>query len=90
MRTTIDIEEALLSDLKVRAGQLGVPLRSLINSALRRGLNTPDQSSSANSYQCPTFPMGQPVAGGINLDKALSLAEALEDQEIAHELETRK
>jgi hypothetical protein len=34
--------------------------------------------------------MGHPVARGINMDKALSLAEALEDQEIAHELETRK
>jgi hypothetical protein len=34
--------------------------------------------------------MGQPVSGNINLDKALHLAETLEDLEIAHELETRK
>ena len=90
MRTTIDIEEALLSDLKERAGQLGVPLKSLINSTLRRGLTMSDQSPKSMTYRCPTFSMGQPVSGGINLDKALNLAEALEDQEIAHELETRK
>jgi hypothetical protein len=34
--------------------------------------------------------MGQLVWGRVNLDKALNLADALQDQEIARELETRK
>jgi hypothetical protein len=37
----------------------------------------------------PTFEMGDPLPG-VNLDKALSLASALEDEEISRKLVLRK
>lgn len=88
MRTTVRIDDALLRELKGRAQRDGVSLTKLINSVLKRGINMPTEgNASSRSYREKTFSMGKPL---VNLDKALALAAALEDEEIRDKLERRK
>jgi hypothetical protein len=88
MRTTVDIEAGLLKRLRVAARQRGVTVKELLNSLLRRGLDDQPPPRRAR-YRCPSYSMGAPVAG-VNLDKALRLAAAMEDEETARELTLRK
>jgi len=88
MRTTVDIESGLLQRLRREALRRRVPFKHLLNKLLRQGLDAPPPSP-AGRYRCPTFSMGTP-APTLDLDKALGLAAALEDEEIARELQLRK
>ena len=87
MRTTIDIENDLLKELKKAASKSGVSLRDAVNSVLRAGLRSAGKAKESKPYTCPTFSMGQPT---IRLDKALALSDALEDAEVVREMELRK
>lgn len=89
MRTTLDIDADLLKRLRLEAHRRGVPLKHLLNMALRRGLAEPSETRRRSRYRCPTFSLGPPRPG-LDLDKALALAAALEDDEVAMELERRK
>lgn len=87
MRTTINIDDDLLRQLKREAHRSHTPLRQLVNTALRRGVAESVRRPAKGPYSCPTFSMGNPQ---INLDKALALAAGLEDAEVLRELELRK
>ena len=87
MRTTLNIDDDLVRQLKQVAHKSRTPLRQLVNAALRRGLTSLQPTRSTQRYVCPTFNMGKPV---VNLDKALALAASLEDNEVLRELELRK
>jgi hypothetical protein len=89
MRTTVDIDTDLMRALKERGNREGVSLRKTLNEALRRGLAT-GSARSPRRYRCPSVSMGYPAAPMIDLDKALALAFAMEDAEVARELELRK
>lgn len=86
MRTTVDIESHLLKRIRAEAHRRGVSFKDFLNRALHRGLEErpPD---GTKPYRCPAFAMGTPLRP---LDKALALADALEDEEIARELTLRK
>jgi hypothetical protein len=86
MRTTIDIEHELLRRLRAEAHRHGLPLKDVVNRALRRGL-ADGAAAKAPPYRAPTFAMGAPLRP---LDKALALADALEAEQIARELASRK
>lgn len=86
MRTTVDIERHLLNRLRAEAHRRGVSFKELLNRVLRRGLEE-RPSVEPTRYRCPTFAMGTPLRP---LDRALALADALEDEEIARELALRK
>lgn len=86
MRTTVDIAPDLLKRLRAEAHQRGVPLKELLNRVLRRGLEE-RPSARARPYRGPTFAMGAPLRP---LDKALALADSLEEEEIARKLALRK
>ncbi len=87
MRTTIDLDPDVDRRLRALARERGVPLRVVVNEALRGGIDpTPGEPSSA--YVLPSRDLG--VRPGVNLDKALALAAALEDDEILRKLELRK
>lgn len=88
MRTTVDIEPGLLKRLRLEALRRRVPFKHLLNKLLRQGLAAPPPAN-AQRYECPTFAMGTP-APALRLDKALGLAAALEDEEIAREMALRK
>lgn len=88
MRTTLTIDDQLLDELKERAHREGVPLKQVINQALRRGLNADGRPARRKPYRVRTYSMGQPLVP--DLEKSLAIAATLEDEEIARKLAVRK
>ena len=86
MRTTVDLDPHLLRRLRAEAHRRGVSFKDLLTSVLQRGLQE-RTAEKASPYRCPTFSMGAPQR---SLDRALALADALEDEETARELSLRK
>jgi hypothetical protein len=84
MRTTVDIDKVLLDRLRAQAKDEGISFKEALNRALQRGL---DPWERPEPYRCPTFSMGIPHRP---LDKALALADALEEEEIGRKLALRK
>jgi hypothetical protein len=89
MRTTLTIEERLARDLKEIAHRSGKPFKQVVNETLHAGLSAQKTPPKARRYRLKPASLGQPLPG-IDLDKALQLADALEDVEIARKLEMRK
>ena len=87
MRTTVDLDPHLLKRLRAEAHRKGIPFKELLTTILQRGLEGPEASRAR--YRCPTYAMGAPLAS-LNLDKALDIAAALEDQEVVRKLRLRK
>jgi hypothetical protein len=88
MRTTVQIDDDLLRDLKEQAHREGTSLARLINRVLRRGVDALRQAKPPDRpYREKTYNMGEP---NVNLDKALALAAALEDAEVIEKLARRK
>ena len=88
MRSTVRIDDDLMSALKARAHAEHVSLTRMLNRVLRRGLTQADATTTAQpEYLQMTSDMGEPT---INLDKALGVAALLEDEETIRKLELRK
>jgi hypothetical protein len=86
----MELDDDLVLELRDRLQREGGSLRKALNAALRRGLHDAGCRQPPERYHCPVVHMGAPVSPGIDLDKALALAGALEDAETAGELERRK
>lgn len=88
MRTTVRVEDDLLERLKVQARKEKVSLTRLINRTLKVGL----QAGGARRPNRPVYRERTQALGAprVSLDKALALAAALEDEEIARKLALRK
>lgn len=84
MRTTIDLDESLLTRLRDEAHREGVPFRAMLHRVILRGLDDAPAPKEV-TYTVPSISMGQ-VREGVNLVKALQLAAALEDEEIIRKL----
>jgi hypothetical protein len=76
MRTTVDIDPTLLKRLRDEAHRRGVPFKDLLTSVIRRGLD--ERREKVRPFRMPTYAMGEPL-GGVDLTKALRVAEALRD-----------
>lgn len=76
--------------LKERGLHSGKSLRKTLNAVVRQGLVACTTPKKVRRYQCPSYAMGKPLQSNVNLDKALALADALQDHETARELELRK
>lgn len=87
MRTTVDLDPALLKRLRVEARRRGLTVKEFLAILLRRGLD--ERPAPRAPYRCPTFSMGDP-GSRANLDKALGLAGDLEDEETLRDLALRK
>ncbi len=87
MRTTLTLDDQLAKTLKEIAHRTGKPFKDVVNETLRGGLQK--KGVQPKPYKLKTVSLGG-VLGGLNLDKALSIADALEDEEIARKLEMRK
>ncbi len=85
MRTTLRIDDDLLRDLKRRATAEKVTLGEIVNRLLRSGVAAPLRK--AKPFKQAVHSMGPPRT---NLDKALALAAAEEDEEILRKLAARK
>jgi hypothetical protein len=86
MRTTVTLDPDVAAKLKAVARQRGISFKQALNSALRAGLGR--ARGAARAFKQSSYPMG--LRAGVNLDKALQLAAALEDDEIVRRLERRK
>lgn len=89
MRTTLTIDDPVLKELKKIAHESGKSLRQVVNETLQRGLQPPRTPGARQRYRLRAVSLGGPLPG-VNLDKALRLADALEDQELHRKLELRK
>ena len=89
MRTTLTIDDELVRTLKERAYRSGKSFKDVVNETLRAGLTGKMVLPEARRYKVRPSSLGG-VMPGIDLKKALQVADALEDEEIARKLELRK
>jgi Ribbon-helix-helix protein, copG family len=85
MRTTVRIDDELLSELKELASREDVSLTKLLNRVLRQGLARGKEAvrPKRRPYREKTFDMGVPR---FDVTKALALAAELEDEAIIEKL----
>lgn len=88
MRTTIDIDDALLRRLRDVAHAEGIPFRALLHRLLQRGLDEPPPRPTTR-YRAPAISLGT-VREGLDLAKAHAVVDALSDEEISREMIRRK
>jgi hypothetical protein len=88
MRTTLVIDDHVMRELKDKAHRTGQPLKRVVNDALRVGLEQLQRPSQMKPCRVKTYSMGYPPR--VNLDKAMEIASALEEEEIARKLRLRK
>ena len=87
MRTTVTLDADLAAKLRALARERGVSFKEVLNSALRRGLES-GAASSKRPYRLASRRLG--LRAGVDLDHALRLAAELEDAAILRKLELRK
>jgi hypothetical protein len=85
-RTTVTLDPDIAEQLKEIARRRNVSFTAALNSAIRAGLAA--ERGGRRPYRTPSRPMG--LRAGIDLTKALQIADALEDEEIVRRLELRK
>ena len=89
MRTTLTLDEQIAKALKDAAHRTGKPFKQVVNETLRAGLAAGHASARARRYRVKPAALGG-VMGSVDLDKALQLADTLEDREIARKVALRK
>lgn len=87
MRMTVTLDPDVDARLRTLARERGVPLRVVINDALRAGVHLGTPADGA-PYKLPSRRLG--ARPHINLHKTLALAGELEDDEISRKLDLRK
>ena len=83
MRTTLTIEPAVAQQIRKRMRTKGLPLKSVVNEALREGLRVLEASQPKGR---PRFKIEAHAFGfrpGIDLDRISRFADDLEEEEIA-------
>ena len=88
MRTTLTLEDDVVAALREKAYRSGAPLQKVVNEALRIGLREAG-TRPPRRYRLKPSSLGGALPG-LDLDRALRLADALEDVELARKLELRK
>ena len=82
MRTTLTINDDIALELKELAHRSGRSFTAVVNETLRAGL-------TVRRYRLRTEALGT-VRQGVNLDKAVALADSIEDEELMRKMELRK
>ncbi|MCP5156055.1 MAG: DUF2191 domain-containing protein [Ectothiorhodospiraceae bacterium] len=88
MRTTLTIDDQLLGALRAAAQRDDRAFKDVVNEALRLGLHAMEHPR-ARPYRLKPASLGLPRPGA-DLDRALALADRLEDESVAAKLEMRK
>lgn len=86
MRTTVTIDADLAAKLRRIARERGISFKEALNTMLRAGMAA--RAGAARPYRLRARRLG--LRPGIDLDRALHLASALEDEETIRKLELRK
>ncbi len=77
MRTTIQLDDQLLSEAKQHAARTGRTLKAVIEDALRETLARKDTAGSEGRVRLKTF-KGRGVQSGVDLDDTSSLLDLME------------
>jgi len=86
VRTIVTLDSDVAAKLKAVARERGISFKKALNDAVRIGLSRGPRSKQAfKQYSQPMI-----LRPSLDLDKALHLAAALEDEEIIRTLERRK
>jgi hypothetical protein len=88
MRTTLTLDDRIAKALKTLAHRSGKPFKQVVHETLQTGLAA-RETPKPQPYRLKPVSLGG-VLPGVNIDKALRLAAAIEDEEIARELDLRK
>ena len=88
MRTTLTLDDDLAEELRTLAHRTRRSFKQVVNEALRAGLAGHRRTRPRRYRLAP--PALDGVRPGFNLDKALQLSDAMEDEGIARKLELRK
>ena len=83
MLTTLSIDDQLASNLEQLANETGISFQQAVNNALWAGLRT--ISNPQTAYRLEPSSLGPPYPG-LNLDKALNLADSLDDESLIRSL----
>lgn len=89
MRTTLTLDDDIAKRLKEIAYRTGRSFKSVVNESLRAGISGAANVPAPRPYRMEAASLGE-VVGPYNLDKALSLSDRLEDEEIGRKLQLRK
>ena len=88
MRTTLTIDDGIAKALKDEAHRSNKPSRQVVNETLRAGLSVASPRRRRRYRLAPAALGG--VSPEIDLDKALALADAIEDRELLLKMQLRK
>jgi hypothetical protein len=89
MRTTLTIDDDIARQLREIVHRSGKPFKNVVNEALRAGMENNRIADVSRPYRLEPVAMGE-VTGPYDLDKALQLADRLEDEETSRKLLLRK
>lgn len=79
MRTTLNVDDDVLDRARALAKRRNASFRSIINDALRSGLDAVDKKTTTRPHSTDAHPMG--VKPGRNLDNIQELLAAVEGEE---------
>jgi hypothetical protein len=84
MRTTIDINDALLAELRQRAAKTGQPFRKVVEEILQIGLA--GQAKATRKPRLKTYPVGiKPAYRGVSLNQLYDQLEAESHPKVTEE-----
>lgn len=84
MRTTVTLDPDVEAKLKATMRERGISFKAALNDAVRAGLNGP--APAGRPFRMQTAPLGV----RINIDKALTIAGEMEDEEYLRKREMGK
>ena len=89
MRTTLTINEDIARQLREIVHESGKSFKQVVNEALRAGIHNGKIAETARPYRLRPVAMGD-VDDRYDLNKALELADRLEDEELVRKFRLRK
>ena len=89
MRTTLTLDDEIATALREIAYRTGESFKAAVNATLRAGLAAAEAPPKPKRYRLKPASLGGALPG-VDLDKALRLADVLDDEGIARKLELRK
>ena len=87
MRTTVTLDPDTERLVRNLMRERGFSFKHALNEAIRAGLS-PTKLASARRFTQKTYPLG--AEQNFRWDKALAIAEAMEDEELTRKLALRK
>ncbi|MDY6954222.1 MAG: DUF2191 domain-containing protein [Thermodesulfobacteriota bacterium] len=78
MRTTLSIDDDVMERARAIASKLGTPFKTIVNEALRAGLDQVEQPTKQRPYKTEPHAMG--LRPGRSLDNIQELLAQIEDE----------